>query len=177
MKERIENFLRIIKLFDNLTMNFNVSKSVFIKKLKANVDYDDGIAMFEEFSSSKNDYKGTVTENSFALRKRRRFMEFNFGLAKINGKLYSKEDNTKVEMTIGLRPFIPLFILAMIIIMYAIGLSSMFTYENSNQGVFGPVFLLFHGLFMLTIFYFVFKKEIISSKKRIERDLFYIINK
>ena len=74
----MKTFLEKIKLIQYTSIELNTEKNDFVRKLRQNIDESDlswGSSMFEAFSSSKNDYKGTVNFNGFKLRKRQRMFQ------------------------------------------------------------------------------------------------------
>lgn len=179
----MKHFLKKIKLIDSLTLEFEITKEEFSEKLKENITKSDlGMFsdMFEMFSSDDNDYKGYVNYDSFEIKKRKRMFERNMNFSKITGKFYQNGRNLTVENEINGFPkgFILFYIFTPIFYIFFI---SLFFTENNSDGDSFSYFLYFfisiHAFLMLGIPYFMMKKNIKKTKKNLEKDFFFMINK
>ena len=73
----MNDYLKKIKLAQEINIELQISKSDFTKKFRENVDESDlGFEPFEVFTSSKNEYKGNIENNRFELKKRRKLFVF-----------------------------------------------------------------------------------------------------
>lgn len=176
MNEFINNLLLRIGFEDNLILNFNLSKEDFQNKLLKNIDPDNGLNIFEQFTSSDNDYIGSVGQHNFTLRRRRQLFDFNYGLTKFTGNYAQNTDTTIVSLKINIRPFFLFFIFLFLLVGYSIAFGSLL-FSSTEEKLFILPTLLLHAMFMFSIFYFIFKYQIKRSKKNIERDLFFIMYK
>ena len=71
----MDSLLKRLKLIDHLTTEIPIERRDFVEKLKKNVDQGDTEVVFSPFealSSSKNEYKGRITANSFRIRRRKK---------------------------------------------------------------------------------------------------------
>ena len=69
----MNEFLKKIGLFDSFRLELPMDKSDFVKTSIKNLD-ESGLGLFEEFSSSKKAYRGTVENDGFELKRKRKFM-------------------------------------------------------------------------------------------------------
>ena len=84
----MNEFLKKIKLIQVLTIEIEISKSEFVSKLKEQVDEGStGIFSnpFEVFSSSKNEYKGSVRFDGFEIKRRKKLFDMNINLSVASG--------------------------------------------------------------------------------------------
>jgi hypothetical protein len=174
----MKSILERLRLVDHLTIEIPIEKKEFIDKLTRNVDQDDmGIffSAFEAFSSSKNEYKGTVTFDSFKIRRRRRLFDLNICLAVAEGSFRQKENLLVVEATIRgfQRIFIPfLFFTAFIYV--ACIISVIVSDTPGNMGWFFIPFIFIHAAMMLGIPYYIMRRGVSRMKYELERDFYYI---
>jgi hypothetical protein len=170
--------LERLKLVDYLTTELDIDKKEFVEKLMLNVDDGDTgffFSPFEAFSSSKNEYKGKVTFDSFRIRRRKRMFDMNISLAVAEGKFRQKDDKLLVESKIsGFRGiFIPFLIILFLIYFFGI-LAAILGESNTNMP--WPVlpFILIHAVFMFGIPYFMIRRGVSRMKYELERDFYYM---
>jgi hypothetical protein len=174
----MKSLLERLKLIDHLTTEISIDKRDFVEKLKKNVDQGNTgtlFSAFEAFSSSKNEYKGTVTPDTFKLRRRRKMFDMNRSLAIAEGNFRQKENLLIIEATIsGFRNiFIPFIVI--VLLFYAASAVSFFLYGNAGalMWLILPV-LLVHASLMLGIPYFIMRKSVSRMKYELERDFYYM---
>ena len=101
----MEDFLRKMKLVDDLSITLKVNKSHFIAAFRGNVDESDldGVfsGAFDAFSSSKNLYRGEVNSQNFRIRKKRTFFNNYASLPIAKGRFIQREDNLVIETKIN----------------------------------------------------------------------------
>ncbi|MBT1712171.1 hypothetical protein KK062_28275 [Fulvivirgaceae bacterium PWU5] len=174
----MKSILERLRLVDHLTIEMPIEKRDFIDKLTRNVDQGDiGIFLspFEAFSSSKNEYRGTVTFDSFKIRRRRRLFDMNMSLAVAEGSFTQKDNILVVEATIrGFRRiFIPFFLF--IACCYVAFIISFIVSDTSgNMGWFFIPFIFIHATLMLGIPYYIMRRGVSRMKYELERDFYYI---
>ncbi|MDQ6531576.1 hypothetical protein [Flavobacterium sp. LHD-85] len=173
------DFLRKIHLVKDISIQLPVSKIDFIQKFRSHVDESDlSFVPFEVFQSSRNEYKGNISNNYFELKKRRKLFDTNYSFAKVTGTF--KEDNNQLNINAEINGFrkIMFFVLGVVLLFYLIALfSSIFIpSDNSPPFIFFP-FLLFHMFVMLGIPYFVIRRSVKRMIYDIERDLHYWVTK
>jgi Ca2+-binding EF-hand superfamily protein len=96
----MEKLLRNLKLKDDFTITIPIMKSDFVNKLRRNMDEGSTSSIFpffEVFSSSKNQYVGSISGNKFELRKRFRFFDTNKGGAIAKGKMNQEGEILNID--------------------------------------------------------------------------------
>lgn len=172
-------FLKKHKLIDRLTTELEIDKMTFVKRLRQQVDEGDVSFMsgtFEAFSSSDNDFVGTVSTEGFTFRRRRKMFERSMNLAYVTGT-YSQERDRLVISTdiIGFRK-IMLFYFGFLVIFYlsfiSIFLFSANLEESMPMMIIIPV--LIHASIMFLLPYFLARRSVQKLKKDLEREFHYL---
>lgn len=175
----MNDFLKKIHLVKDISIQLPVSKMEFIQKFRNHVDQSDlSFVPFEVFQSSKNEYKGYISNNYFELRKRRKFFDTNYSFAKVRATF--NEDNNQININAEINGFRKrmLFFLGIAIVFYSIFLfASLFLGSDSTVPFFILPFLLFHMSLMLGIPYFVIRRSVKRMIYDLERDLHYWVTK
>jgi hypothetical protein len=174
----MKSILERLKLIDHLTTEIPIEKKDFVEKLKMNVDHGDtGVffTAFEVFRSSKNEYKGTVTFDSFKIRRRRKLFDMRASLAVAEGHFRQKENLLVIESTIKSFRGIFIFFLVFLLVFYTASIVSLIISDiPGNMGwVFVP-FIFIHASFMLGIPYLIMKRAVSRMKYELERDLYFM---
>ncbi|EDP95109.1 hypothetical protein U8527_12910 [Kordia algicida OT-1] len=169
----MDDFLERIKVLKRKQIKLPISKSEFINRFRQNVDEGD-IGMFsgtfEAFSSSKNKYKGSISSNSFKMRKRRELFDRGRNLAKITAQFRQQEDHTLIDLEIkGFHYFI-IFYYVFITIFYIIFLSfsGFLAFETF------AIFIIIHAVLMYCLPYFFMRKQTKNTAEDIEKELFFM---
>ena len=181
----MEKLLRKLKLKDNFNITLPIMKSDFINKLRRNMDEGSTSTTFvftEVFSSSNNNYIGSVSGNEFELRKRVRFFEANKGGAIAKGKMQQEGDNLIIDIQVNgfKKSLIFFYILITLFYVFFIGIlgfSSFTGTEDSNMPLFIIPFLLLHGVMMYYIPIYAIRRSVKNIKSDLERDFFYFTKK
>lgn len=71
----MSDFLKKIKLMDNLKVELNISKLEFVKALRNHIEISDLGIFSDIFSSTKKEFKGKVDNKGFILKRKRRFLD------------------------------------------------------------------------------------------------------
>ncbi|SKC84374.1 hypothetical protein [Ohtaekwangia koreensis] len=178
MEDSMKSVLEKLKLIDHLTTELPIEKYEFVEKLRRNVDQGDTgvfLSPFEAFSSSKNEYKGTVTFDSFKIRRRRRFFDMAMNLAVAEGSFRQRENLLIIESTIkGFRSVFILFIGFMFLVYTGIIASFVSSDTPGDPGWFFVPFIFIHAAIMFGIPYFVMRRGVARMKYELERDFFYM---
>ncbi len=178
----MENFLRKIKLIDDFSFELRTTKHEFISALKSNIDEADidGFfsTAFETFSSSKNLFKGKVSHSGFRIRKRKRFFDRQFALARATGNYRENTDSLLVHGTLnGWSNYMFLFF-GIAALFYLIFISAFIFGEMDDPLSFMALpFILIHAAFMFGIPYFAMRSGVKKLKQDIEREFHFIISK
>lgn len=174
----MKSVLERLKLVEYLTTELHIDKKIFVEKLKMYVDEGDTgifLSSFEAFSSSKNEYKGIVTFDSFKIRRRRRLFDMSMNLAVVEGRFRQREHVLIIESTIkGFRGiFIPF--VALILMFYIVSIISVFLSDIPSSMGWSFIPLIFiHASIMLGIPYFMMKRAVSRMKYELDRDFFYL---
>jgi hypothetical protein len=176
----MNDFLRKIHLVKDISIQLPVSKVDFIQKFRNNVDESDlGFVPFEVFQSSRNEYKGNISNNSFELKKRRKLFDTNsYSFAKVTG--HFTEDDNRVNIKAEINGFKKrmIFFLGIMIIFYSIFLIGSFFSAGDNPAPFFFLpFILIHMSLMFGIPYFIIRRSIKRMTYDLERDLHYWVTK
>ncbi|PXY45736.1 MULTISPECIES: hypothetical protein [Flavobacterium] len=175
----MNDFLRKIQLVKDIKIQLPVSKIDFIQKFRNNVDESDlSFVPFEVFQSSRNEYKGNITNHVFHLRKRRKLFDTNYSFAKVTGEF--TEDHNQLNINAEINGFRNrmFFFLGIAILFYSIFIfATIFSSADNAVPFFLVPFLLFHMSVMLGIPYFVIRRSVKRMIYDLERDLHYWVTK
>lgn len=178
----MQRFLVKLKLIDHLITEIEIPKSQFILKFKGQVDSEEighFSDLFDVFSSSKNEYKGQVGQDSFKIKRRRRFFDMNLSSAIAKGTMTQTENILVIQTEINgfNNMVIPYYIVLVLFYSVFIG---MFLFSGSVEGSVGFLvfpFVIIHAAFMFGIPYFIMRKGTKRLKYDLERELFYMAKK
>ncbi|WP_298425822.1 hypothetical protein [uncultured Kordia sp.] len=171
----MKNFLENIQLIKHTQIKLPVNKSEFIRSFKQHVDEGHIGAfssMFEAFSSSKNRYKGNITQNTFEIRRRREFFDRTSYLAHATGSFRQQNDHIVIDTEInGFSNFlIPFYVIITVFYLFFI---FMIMTNVESSGIL-LVFIIFHAFLMYGIPYFVIKKRVKNTAIDLEKELFFM---
>lgn len=174
----MEDFLERIQLIKHKQIKLPIEKAEFSKVLRQKVDEGEiGMfsGMFEAFSSSKNKYKGTISNNKFEIRKRHVLFQQNQFFARVKGTFRQQNDHLVVDLTINgfSKMMIPFYLFA--IVFYIIFISTI----GFNSGTFDVFFLfiILHAILMFGVPYFMMRRNIKRTADDIERELYFMTKK
>lgn len=175
----MKEFLRRLKLIDNLTLEMEVSKNEFVDKLRQNVDEAEiGLFSnpFEVFTKSKNLYKGRVGYDGFEIKRRRRFFDSNMNVAVARGSFMQKGNLLLIRTEINGFSWIiaPLFIVLIIFYAFFIGMFFTDSFGSKSQPLYILPFIIVHASLMFGLPYFIMKSGVKRLKRELERELFFI---
>ncbi|MDI9310769.1 MAG: hypothetical protein QM535_11180 [Limnohabitans sp.] len=169
-------FLKKIKVIDFLTISLSVKKSDFVKSFEDIVE-NASIGFFSDpfdpFIRSDKEYKGTVYDSGFEIKKRKRFFDNNFNIAVASGSFIEKDGELIIETEInGFSKFF-IFYYSFLILGYSAGVIGLLNSENEISFIAVP-FLLIHAFFMFAFPYFIVRKSVQKLKYELEREFFYL---
>jgi len=172
MSTSFTRFLERIKWIDQSELRFNLSKEEFLTRLHPHLDaYTGQPGIFEAFKNDGNVYVGKVNGDEVIMRRRRRMFDWTMGQVIVESKIKESYGQVKVLSTIKFPGWIPIIILALFGLIYGLflilALFGMFSEENPWL----VLLIIFHGVVMFSVFYFIFRKAISSGKNHFERDL------
>ncbi|WPO79053.1 hypothetical protein [Flavobacterium sp. KACC 22761] len=173
----MDDFLRKLQLIKDITIQLPISKIDFIQKFRNHVDQSDlGFSPFEVFESSRNEYKGNISNNIFELKKRRKLFDTNYSFAKVIGQFSENSNHLNINAEIrGFRKRM-LFLVGMLLLFYSIFIIASFFTPSGDSGpgaYFFLPFILFHMSLMLGIPYFIIRRSVKRMIYDLERDLHY----
>jgi len=172
--------LRKIKLIDYIFLELNIDKNTFIKKFQKNIDKSNlgyFSSFFEMFSSSKKNYKGFINYNEFKIRKRHRFFEGRVYHAVTKGTFTQKGNTLLIKAKIS-GSYIGVFIFYIIMLLfYSFFIFSIYTTSNKKTVIMLAPFIFLHALLMFIIPLYRIRKGIKNTKKDLEKEFLYILNK
>jgi len=174
----MKTFLTRLKVIDHFTLEIEIERSVFVKRLKQSVDTGDTgvIFSFEAFASSKNEYRGSVGEHEFEIRRRRKLFDRSGALAIAKGILRLRDSNLIIETEVNSfhKIFIPFYIFMLLFYM-------IFFIVSLTVGTVGGLFpllafpvLLIHAAFMLGLPYMFMRRSTQKMKYDLEREFYFI---
>ena len=174
----MKDFLRKIHLTNNFTIEFEIDKNDFFKILQSNVD-ESQPDFFDAFSSSKNEYKGIVTQDSFEIKRKRRFFDMNFNFAKAKGTIIQRHSELIIDTEINAFQGNMIFMFISLIAFYLVFIIAFATADDINGDATGFAFpfILVHALFMFGIPYLLASRSVSRMKYDLERDLYFMIKK
>ncbi|MBC8756241.1 hypothetical protein H2O64_16315 [Kordia sp. YSTF-M3] len=171
----MEDFLERIQLVQRKQIKLPVDKSEFIKAFRQNVDEGEiGMfsGMFEAFTTSKNRFKGNISNNDFEIRRRKVLFQRNQLFARIKGTFRQQADHVVVDLTINgfSKMIIPFYVLTIAFYIFFI------TTISNGLELLSPFFLfmVIHAILMFAIPYFVMRRSVKSTAADIEKELFFM---
>lgn len=174
----MREFLKRLKLIDSMTTTLQTSKVEFVNRLNEITDEGSTGMMsdtFDVFSSSKNEFKGQVSFDSFKIKRRRRFFDTNMNFAVANGTF--EENNGQLTIDTEINGFNNFFIVfyVFLIIFYSIFIFGFASSDKNGSGEFVAIpFILLHGTFMFGLPYFMMRRSVKRLKYELEREFFYL---
>jgi hypothetical protein len=175
------NFLKKIKLIEELTTELEANKHDFVDRLMLTVDEADitGFSnMLDPFTSGKNEYKGHVDYHGFKIKRKRKFFDMQSSTATAEGSYIQKGSRLIINTRINgfSRLMIPFYIF--VIVFYIIFFIAFLAVPSDNtMGLIVLPFILIHALFMLGIPYLMMRRSAKRMKYDLEREFFYLTQK
>lgn len=167
-----ENFLRKIKLIQPISLEIPLSQAVFKDKLYEAVS-EKKYNLFEQFSNNGKLFVGDITGDEFNIRPIKKLFQSNLSyLTRFKGNYQmSGSGKTIVQGEISISKFYPVLMLVFMIISYGFTVAIAFTAWIDLTPL---IFVFGHGLIMLVVFYFVFRRCVNQGKHYMERELFFL---
>jgi hypothetical protein len=177
----MSNILRKLKVIEDITIELPISKSDFINKFRANVEYSNlsfsPFEGFEAFTSSKFEYKGNCNEQGFEIKKRRKLFDTNYSFARAKGTF--KESFDKLIITTEINAFRKkMYFFLGFILLFDFFIISTAVFAKSNElALFLVPFILIHASLMIGIPYFIMRRSVKRMNFDLERDFHYWVTK
>jgi hypothetical protein len=175
----MNDLLLKIGLLDKLTFKLDTTRDEFVKRFQQNVDPDQ-FEFFEMFSSSKNQYKGSITLDSFVMKRRVAFGASNFVPGSVDGTFLQRNEKLIIEANItGFSGFRMKFFLIALCIFYSVALAftinAIFLGDGSSAPAWSIPFIFVHAAVMFGIPYFMMRSAVRKIKYDLERDIFFMM--
>lgn len=155
-------FAKIVKLIQSYKIHSSINKQDLLAHIKSKIDIGQvGFIdfYFDLYSKSPNILIGTISDNGFAIRERKRVFTFNFSTALIYCNLVEVDNKLCIEYIInGLDIILVCFIILNIILLIP---ACYFCVVSLN---FFSIVLLFYPLFFITLAYFTMRSNIKRMK-------------
>lgn len=176
MNNSAYEFLKKIKVIDFLTITLSVKKEDFVKTLDDIVD-NGSLGFFSDhfdpFLRTDKEFKGTVYDSGFEIKRRTRFFDNNANTAVASGDFIEKDGKLIIKMEInGFSKFF-IFLYFFLIIIYSTFIIGAFNSETEIS-LFSILFFLIHASFMFGIPYFSARRSVQKLKYELEREFFYL---
>lgn len=174
----MNDFFKRIKLTDHLKTELEVSKSDFINAFKNQIKPSD-LGLFSDFSdvfsSSKKEYKGSIDNKEFLIKKKKRFFDTKMSFAKVHGTY--REVGGKLIIDSEIKGFDTkmyfFFGFAIIFYLIFIGIVSFVDLDNESRFFILP-FIFVHAVMMFGIPYFMMRRSVNKMKYDLEREFHYL---
>jgi hypothetical protein len=167
------DFLKKIRLIQDLKIELLIERSVFVKTLEANIDGYQS-ALTDIFSRSKHIYKGTVSYEGFSLKRKRKFFDSNMNWANAKGVFSQMGD--KLIIDIQLKVFHPIMVLFVILLVFFYAAAFIMLLMGDMEAAAWTVPITFvHALLTFGIPYMLIRRNVHLMKYNIERDLYFIM--
>lgn len=167
----------MLNLFTNtFTLHFKTTEDQFYKALRENVKDSepslfDVINPFYLFQSPALDWKGTVGRRKFKITGKRSFLNQWANLNTLRGSYVQTGEFVKV--TIKQSNWFFKFIFILFAFIYGMGSIGILLSDAENWTVIG---ILLHGLFMFSIFYFIYRKMIKTIPEWVKKEFIYFLH-
>ncbi len=174
-----EKYLKKIGAIDEFTLELDISKSNFIRKLGQNISEDERLFPWLSDILSSNDilYKGTVDIDSFKIRRKQTLFSRGQNMGEVSGKFKSTPTNSiaiEVEVNsfsyvVFISLILGILIYGLIVVLVVYSIKLLLLYQVLILGS----YLLW--IFLLLRFYlYLAKKNTASLRRDVERELHYL---
>ena len=170
----MNEFLRKIGLLDSFQIELSMDKSDFAKILIANLD-ESGPDLFEEFSADNKAYKGTMKNDKFKIRRKRKY-DLKTTSPSISGTLQQAGNKLIIDGVLdGFSGWmIPPYIIMIVVYLSAL---SFFLFGDISEDARGIALLVIsiHAVFLFGGSYRRMKRSMRATKYDFERDLHFMM--
>ncbi|WP_144428991.1 hypothetical protein [Chryseobacterium sp. StRB126] len=169
----MNSFLKNIGLYDGFKVKVNISTSELIHRLgKITYKTNRSFISLEKDSTipKRFEYRGIIKENSFIIKRRRHFFDFNINSPVLHGTI--SNENNQLSVSINLFPSVFQFFNCIVILCFF--LIAIFVNIRDNQQ--DLMFLAIVSVISITQ-YFGLRRGISKGKYEFERELIYLAQK
>lgn len=165
----MKNILKRLKLYDNQTTTLPISRLEFVNRLNELVEEGSTSMVsdsFDAFDRSNKEFKGSIFEDSFKIKKRHKLFDFNLNSAVAFGTFVEKDNQLIIETKIrGVNAFFMIFYLLLLVV-FPISMVSILRSESQDVQT-SIILVLLQFVFMFGIPYLLLR----MSTQRLKRDL------
>lgn len=167
-----------IGIIEKFEIELKISKKEFLKKIKDRIE-SKGHYFFGISNTNKPFFKGSISNDSFELKRKRRFLDSHLDFIKTSGNFYQKGSNLIINAKVSGYNIIVLIVFTIAIIIYLIGFLSITTGDTRifNKLMFDYLFLFGHFCLMTGIPYLVIRRIVRKVKVEFDSDLHLLIHK
>ena len=174
----MKTFLKKIKLIENFSTELQIEKHDFVKSFRRHVDESSsGLIkdLLDAFSSSKNEFKGSVGINAFRIKRRKRFFDSSLPLV-AEGTYRQRGESLLIDAEISGASKMMISFCVFLLLFYLVALGSIIMKDDQDLRVAAVTvpFLFIHAAFMFGIPYFMMRRSIKRMKHDLERELYYL---
>lgn len=158
----MEEFLKRLKVLNNFSVNLNISRPEFLVRFSTIVDRGDTSFLFSSFDaldSTSSVYKGKVTNDGFKIRRRKKVLRSDWGMAMATGTFVERENKLGINVEVNSfnAAFIPFYVIGFI--GYGFAFAFLTTSESWEEfGILPFVFLTIHAFAMLGMPYLMMRR-------------------
>ena len=172
-KYKMKNLIRKIHLVENLKIKLEIDETEFIKKLESQVDETQS-DFLDLFSRSKNKYKGMVFQNSFELKRKKRFSDSKANYAIATGTFEQADNNLIVTLEIKAfdEDVLNFSICGLLAFTLLINCILLFSKWEGHLGIYTIPFILILDSFLLGWPYILFRGSVKRMAFELKKDLY-----
>lgn len=168
----MNSFYKSIGLYDNLNFDIEMKKSEFVESLKK-ITYQTNTSFIslvpDNGIPTRFEYRGTVNENNFTIKRRKHFFDFNIFHSILKGNIL--EENNRISIKIEFTPFILNFLSFILIPLFFLFIVLQEIEDKHDYFIIGiPIIIAVTQ-------YFALKRNIKRDKYDFERELNFIDQK
>lgn len=175
---KVVNFFKIIKLYENYSINTNLSPIELKLKLENSIDKT-SFNLFDSFSSGRSEFMGSTTEKGFELRRTPKSFSKRDTSLLVKGEFIEQNGKTKINITIdGFDLWFK--ILYSLELLFLIVMITFFFYGNKtsiDNPLFINILIWILPLFFVLGPYLQRKRSIEQLAHDLERELHFILTK
>ena len=165
----MKNILKRLKLYDNQTTTLPINRLEFVNRLNELVEEGSTSMVsdsFDAFDRSNKEFKGSIFEDSFKIKKRHKLFDFHLNSAVAFGTFVEKDNQLIIETKIrGVNAFFMIFYLLLLVV-FPISMVSILRSESQDVQT-SIILVLLQFVFMFGIPYLLLR----MSTQRLKRDL------
>ncbi len=168
----LDNFLRKIKLIQEISIEIPLSSDNFKRKLTECVS-ENKFNLFEGLNNGEKIFVGELGDNKFKIRPIKQIFQNSLARFAWCKCTYEESSQNKIIIKgeVSLATFHPLIFLLVFPFVYGLIITiALITWTDYTP----IIFVFLHFLLMLAIFYFICRRFVSSGKYYMERELYFL---